>query len=110
MYAAAGGGLTVNVADWVVLPPAPVQSSVYVTVPVVEGITDSLPLVGSEPDQLPLAVQDVALVDDHVSVELAPSVIDVGLKEMLTVGAGGVLTVRVAALLPVPPAPVQLKV
>jgi hypothetical protein len=53
-------------------------------------------------------MQDVALVDDHVSVELAPSVIDVGSKEMLTVGAAGVFTTRVAELLPVPPAPVLL--
>ena len=73
-----------------------------------EGVTDSLPLVDSAPDQLPLAVHDVALVDDQVSVELAPSVIDVGSKEMLTVGAAGAFTVRVAELLPVPPAPVQL--
>jgi hypothetical protein len=97
-------------ADSVVLPPVPVQSSVYVSDPVAEGVTDSLPLVDSEPDQLPLAVQDVVLVEDQVSVELAPSVIDVGLKEMLTVGAAGVFTVRLAELLPVPPAPVQVKV
>jgi hypothetical protein len=77
--------------------------------PVAEGVTDSLPLVDSEPDQLPLPVHDVALVEDQVSVELAPSVIEVGLNEMLTVGAGAGLTVRVAELLPVPPAPVQLK-
>jgi hypothetical protein len=102
--------LTINMADAVVLPPAPVQSSVYVSDPVAEGVTDSLPSVDSEPDQLPLAVQEVALVADQVSVELEPSVIDVGSKEMLTVGAGGVFTVRVAELLPVPPAPVQLKV
>lgn len=76
----------------------------------VEGITDSLPLVDSGPDQLPLAVHDVAFVEDHESVELAPSEMEVGSTEILTVGAGGVFTVRVAELLPVPPAPVQLKV
>lgn len=74
-----------------------------------EGITDSLPLVDSGPDQLPLAVHDVAFVEDHVSVELDPSVTDVGSTEMLTVGAAGGLTVRVAEWLPEPPAPVQLR-
>ena len=75
-----------------------------------EGVCDSLPLVDSGPDQLPLAMHEVALVEDQVSVELEPSVIDAGLKEMLTVGAGGVVTISIAELLPVPPAPVQLKV
>jgi hypothetical protein len=40
------------------------------------------------PDQLPLAVQDLALVDDQVSVEDPLYDTDVGLAEILTVGAG----------------------
>jgi hypothetical protein len=36
----------------------------------------------------PLPVQLVALVEDHVSVEDWPEVMDVGLAERLTVGAG----------------------
>jgi len=47
------------------------------------------PLVGRAPVQPPLAVQEVALVDDQVSVALAPAVIMPGLAESETVGAGG---------------------
>ncbi|MGD0732436.1 MAG: hypothetical protein ABR956_14340 [Terracidiphilus sp.] len=74
-----------------------------------EGLTDSLPLVDSGPDQLPLAVQDVEFVEDQVSVELSPSAMEVGATEMLTVGAGGGLTVSDVEPLPEPPAPLQLK-
>ena len=41
----------------------------------------------------PAAVQEVAFVEDHVSVALEPNVREVGLTEMLTVGAGA-LTVK----------------
>jgi hypothetical protein len=61
-----------------------------------EGVTDSLPLLGSEPDHAPLAVHVVAFVEDQVSMLLPPSVMDVGSKEMLTVGAGAGVTVRMA--------------
>jgi hypothetical protein len=42
-------------------------------------------------------VQDVALVEDHVSVEEFPEVIDAGEAEMVVVGAGvdGAATVTV---------------
>lgn len=41
------------------------------------------------PDHAPLAVQLVALVELHVSVEVAPLVTEVGFAARLTVGAGG---------------------
>jgi hypothetical protein len=51
-------------------------------------------LVASVPVQPLLAVQVVALVLDHVSVELLPEAMAVGLAESVTVGAG-VLAVMV---------------
>jgi hypothetical protein len=52
------------------------------------GDTLSVPEVFSLPLQLPEAVQDVALVDDQVSVLDFPEVIEVGLAEIETVGTG----------------------
>lgn len=52
------------------------------------------PLVGLAPDQLPDAVQDAALVVDHVRVELEPLVTELGAALKVMVGAG-VLTVTV---------------
>jgi hypothetical protein len=54
-----------------------------------------------------VAVQDVALVELHVSVDVPPLAIDVGFAVSVTVGAGTTVTVAVATLL-VPPAPLQL--
>ncbi len=51
---------------------------------------DDEPLVALAPDHAPEAVHEVALVDDHVSVELAPLATVLGLAVSLTVGAGGV--------------------
>jgi hypothetical protein len=69
-----------------------------VAVPVAEGVTDRLPLVASEPLQLPLAVQEVALVEDQLSVVLPPSVSVVGLAEIVAVGASAfAVTVAFAA-------------
>ena len=53
------------------------------------------PLVASAPLQPLEAVQDVALVDDHVSVELLPLATLVGLAPSDTVG-GAAETVTVA--------------
>lgn len=72
------------------------------------GPVDCDPLVGLEPFQLPLAVQEVALVTDHVSVELPPDVIDEGLALRLTVGAvADVVTVTLCDALP--PGPVHVR-
>ena len=52
------------------------------------GETESVPLTALLPLQPLLAVHEVAFVDDHVRVELAPLVILVGLAESVTVGMG----------------------
>lgn len=49
---------------------------------------DFEPLLASAPDQPPDAVQEVALVEDHVSVEAPPLETLLGLALKLTVGAG----------------------
>ena len=70
---------------------------------------DCEPLVALLPDQAPDAVQEVALAEDQLKVELPPVVIELGLTVSLTVGAGGV-TETVADCDAEPPGPVQVKV
>ncbi|MBI3685585.1 hypothetical protein HY250_04230 [Candidatus Azambacteria bacterium] len=69
-----GGELTVILTDCAVVPPAPVQESVYENTPVAEGVTVSEPESAFDPDHAPEAVQEVALEEDHVSVEDEPRV------------------------------------
>ena len=57
-------------------------------VPPAVGFSLSVPLVACVPLQAPLAVQEVALVDDHVKVALCPAPMVVGATAMVTVGAG----------------------
>ena len=64
------------------------------------GVIACEPDVALVPDHPPLAVQEVALVLDHVSVDELPEVTDVGLAERETVGAG-VAAACVVALTPV---------
>ncbi len=87
----------VSVADPDALPPGPVQVRVYVYVPApASGPASVLPEVGCDPLQgpkPPLATQECALVEDHVSVRGpgAPGhCVSVGDMVMLTVGGGGV--------------------
>lgn len=81
-------GLTEIVTLFVgVVPPEPVQAIEYVVVDA--GVTDIEPLVARDWLHPPVPVQDVALVEDHVSIELAPGRIDVGLAENVTVGNAG---------------------
>lgn len=75
--------------------------------PTAVGVSVTLPLVALLPLHASLAVQESALVDDQVSVALAPSVIVAGATEMVTVGVGA-FTVSVAVLAALPPAPVQV--
>ena len=93
-----GIGLLVTVTDALdcAVPPAPVHASVKVAV--ADGVTDAVPVVPLVPLQPPDAVQDDASVEDHVSVLLAPELIDVGLATTETVGAG-----VAGVLLPEPP-------
>jgi hypothetical protein len=53
---------------------------------VLAGVSAAVPLVGSAPLHAPLAVHEVAFVDDHVSVVLPPSVMLVGLAVIVTAG------------------------
>jgi len=100
--------LTVTVALLLVVPPVPVQASVYVVVAV--GETVALPLVPLLPLQPPDAVHELAFVLDHVSVEDWPAAIDVGLAVIETVGLLAAVTVTVALSLVVPPVPVHVRV
>ena len=70
---------------------------------------DCEPLMALVPDQPPEAVQDVALVDVQVRVELAPLATEAGLAVKVTVGVGAV-TETVADWVAVPPPPVQARV
>jgi hypothetical protein len=63
--------VTVMVADCEALPPLPVQVSPYVAL-AVRFPVDFEPLVPRVPLQAPVAVQEVALLDDQVSVEAEP--------------------------------------
>jgi hypothetical protein len=72
-----------------------------------------VPLVGWAPFHPPEAVQDVAFVEVHVRVLVAPAATDVGLAARLTVGIGtGTVdpteTVTAAGVL-VPPGPVHVR-
>ncbi len=76
----------------------------------VSGPVEAVPLVTFVPDQAPEAVQVVASVLLHVSVELFPLMIGVGVAIKVTVGAGGAVTVTVADAEALPAAPVQATV
>lgn len=80
--------------------------------PLAVGVSLCEPLVACVPVQAPLAVQEVALVDDQFNVALWPTAIAVGLTERVTVGAAGltVLAVNTADELTLPPAPIQVSV
>ena len=101
--------VTETVADCVALPPAPVQVSTNVLL-AVSAPLDCDPLIDLLPDHPPEAVQDVALVDDHVSFDAAPLATVLGLALMLTVALGCALTDTVADCAALPPAPVQVSV
>ena len=56
------------------------------------------------PDQAPVAVQEVALAEDHVRVEVFPEATEIGFAERASVGkfaGGGVCVGEGAAPLPV---------
>jgi len=71
-----------------------------------------LPEIALLPDHAPEAAQEVALVDDQVSVEDPPLAIDVGFAVSDTVGTGGgggmPDTMTVVEMLALPPGPVQV--
>jgi len=101
------GAVTDTVADCEALPPAPVQVIEYVALEL-RGPVDCDPVSALVPLQPPEPVHAVALLDDHVRVELWPAVIALGPTLSVTVGAA-LLTVTVADCEAVPPGPVQVK-
>jgi hypothetical protein len=105
---AVGRGAIVTVAvAGVLVPPVPVHVNEYVVLAVKAPVL-WLPLVDFAPANVPPeAVQDVALAELQVSVELPPLAIVVGFAVSVAVGTGATVTVAVAAVL-VPPAPAQV--
>jgi hypothetical protein len=101
-----GGWTTVTLAVFVIVPPGPLAVSVYVVV--VVGLTLAVPDTGLLPTPLSIEIV-VALVEDQVSVDDWPALIDVGDAEKVAVGAGCV-TVTVAVFVVVPPGPVAVSV
>jgi hypothetical protein len=71
---------------------------------------DWVPPKDLAPDQAPVAVQEVALVDDQVKVAALPLATVLGLALRLTVALGCELTVTVADCAALPPAPLHVKV
>ncbi len=99
--AAVGGGteVTVTVALAVAVPPEElVTMSLYVVVAVGETACDPLTATVA-----PFSVALTALVEVHVSVELAPVAILVGFAEIVAVGGGTEVTVTVALAVAVAP-------
>jgi hypothetical protein len=109
-----GAGATVTVVPAVAFPPAPVAVAVYVVVTV--GLTAWVPPAACRVyvlPSVPVTVTAVAFVAATVNVDELPEAIEVGLAEMLTVGATGGpdgVTVTVAVAVVFPPAPVAVAV
>lgn len=99
---------TDTVTDCVADPPAPVQVAVYF-VAALSAAVDCEPAGAVVPLQPPDATQKVALVEDHVNVDVPPLATVVGLAVRVTVGAG-VVTVTVVAWAALPPLPVQVNI
>src|SRR5512146_2169671 len=86
------GQVTVTVLLALALPPAPLQTRLYVLV-VLKAPVFWLPLAGLLPLQAPKAVQPrSALVEDQVKVLLSPSATLEGEALRLTVGGAGGVT------------------
>jgi len=101
-----GAAATETVTDCEAEPPAPPQVSVNL-VAALKATVVYEPLVGSVPVQPPEAVQAVALVEDQVSVDVAPLLTVLGFAFMVTAGLG-VLTVTVADWAALPPGPAHV--
>jgi hypothetical protein len=98
--------VTDTVTDCVADPPAPVQVAVYF-VAALSAAVDCVPAGAIVPLQPSDATQEVALVEDHVNVDLPPLATVVGLAVRVTVGAG-VVTVTVVDCAALPPLPEQV--
>jgi hypothetical protein len=80
-----GADDTVTVADCDAEPPGPVQVSVYFVVALTAAVVCE-PLVDSVPLHPPDARHEVALVEDQVSVDVAPLLTVLGLAERVKAG------------------------
>ncbi len=80
------GAFTETVAVCEAEPPEPVQVITYVVL-ALRAPVDAVPLIGREPDHPPLALHEVALLADQLSVALAPFATVLGLAFRVTVGA-----------------------
>jgi hypothetical protein len=104
--------VTVTFTDCVVSPPAPVHVNANAEL-AVKAFVDAVPEVVLVPLQLPDAVQDVALVEDQVSVAAEPDTTADGATVSVTVGAsgagGGCVTLAMTVWPAVPPAPEQVR-
>jgi hypothetical protein len=102
---------TVTATERLVLPPLPLQVRVNVFDAAVSAPVPADPEVALEPLQAPLAVHELASLDDQVRDDEPPLATEVGLAESVTVGAGTVaLTFTVAERDVLPPVPVQVSV
>lgn len=94
------------------LPPAPVQVSVNVAV-FASALVVSVPDVPFVPDHPPVAVQDVAFEDDHVSevVPFTGTLLAAAVRSTVGAGGGVLLTVTVALRVGLlPPVPLHTSV
>jgi hypothetical protein len=103
-----GPALTVTVADWAAVPPAPVQLRVKTDV-LVSAPVDCVPFTVLLPLQAPEATQDVASVELQLRVAALPLVTALGPTLRFTTGAAA-LTVTVTDWDALPPAPEQVRV
>jgi hypothetical protein len=107
---AGGAWFTVTVTLCCALPPAPVHASTNIVV-ALSAPVDWLPDVAFVPVHPPEAVQELAFVEDQLSVALLPAFTVVGLADNVTVGAGGApMTCTVTLRCALPPAPVHCRV
>ena len=101
----AGPTVTVALAEGLLAPPAPVQTTEYVAV--VVGETDTLPLAAPAVEK-PVPVQPKALVLLQASVLDPPEAITPGVAVSDAVTAEPTVTVAFAGAVVAPPAPVQV--
>ena len=80
-----GGAETLTVADWLALPPGPLQVRVKAEVAFSAPVL-AVPLVCLLPDQPPDAVQLLVFVDDQLSVAAEPLAMLPGLALSFTAG------------------------
>jgi hypothetical protein len=96
------GAIKDTVTDLLIDPPVTLSLQTKVYVLFVVGVTTSEAEVALLPNQPPLAVQEVASVDDQVRVEEEPALIDVGEAERVRV-MGETITLVLAIAEPLSP-------